>query len=239
MAKGRFLSKSVSTSRKLSQLKSDSTRLVWTWLLPHLDREGRFHADPVIIKGHALPYLKHHTEETIAAALQELAETKLIFLYAVNREPYLQFTQFDRNQPGLRKDREAESQCPPPPEELLNESGVTPELIGEVSKQALKLKYKLKLKDKDKPEELGTEFYEFWKAYPQAGRHAKKESGIRFGALVKRGELKEFIDGFHGYLDFLKHKKVDDGFDQEPMYAKTFLNGRWKEFIGYKFEPRK
>jgi len=90
-----------------------------------------------------------------------------------------------------------------------------------------------------KSEEKGIEekFAEFWTAYPREGRLAKKESRIKFGALVKRGELAEFIKGFHGYLDFLKHQKIKKNFDQTPMYAKTFINGRWSEFVDFKYEP--
>ena len=84
--------------------------------------------------------------------------------------------------------------------------------------------------------ETNTKFEEFWFAYPKVGRHAKKESRVKFGALVKRGELLDFVKGFHGYLDFLKHQKVKNQFDQRPMYAKTFLGERWKEFIDFKFE---
>jgi threonine dehydratase len=37
-------------------------------------------------------------------------------------------------------------------------------------------------------------------------------------------------------LDFLKHQKIAKNFDQTPLYAKTFLNGRWREYIDFKFE---
>lgn len=114
-------------------------------------------------------------------------------------------------------------------------------------------KYALDLdleKDRDKEEdktiglsgplsesEINQKFDEFWKAYPREGRLAKKESRIKFGALVKRGEIKKFVRGFHGYIDYLKTRKLKDNFDQRPMYAKTFLNGRWQEFIEFKYEP--
>jgi len=84
--------------------------------------------------------------------------------------------------------------------------------------------------------EIDKKFEEFWTAYPREGRLAKKESRVKFGALVKRNELAEFIKGFHGYLDYLKHQKVKNKFDQRPMYAKTFVNGRWQEFVGFKYE---
>ena len=84
--------------------------------------------------------------------------------------------------------------------------------------------------------EIDEKFKEFWTAYPREGRLAKKESRVKFGALVKLGELAEFIKGFHGYLDYLKHQKINKDFDQTPLYAKTFLGDRWREFIGFEFK---
>lgn len=127
MAKGRMLSKAVSTSQKLANLKSDSARLLWTWLLPHLDREGRFFAEASVVKGHAVPRLKNHTEKTIAEHLQQLADVGLILLYEVNGDTYLQYNQFDEHQSGLHKEREPTSPCPPPPEECRKNAGKVPE----------------------------------------------------------------------------------------------------------------
>ena len=84
--------------------------------------------------------------------------------------------------------------------------------------------------------DIDEKFKEFWAAYPREGRLARKESRLKFGAIVKRGELAELIKGFHGYTDYLKHQKVKNRFEQRPMYAKTFLNGRWSEFVGFKYE---
>ena len=126
MAKGRMLSKTVSTSQKLANLPSDSARLLWTWLLPHLDREGRFYAEPSVVKGHAVPRLKNHTEITIAEDIQHLSDVGLIILYEVKGDRYLQYTQFDEHQIGLHKEREAPSPCPPPPVKVRRRSGKTP-----------------------------------------------------------------------------------------------------------------
>ncbi len=86
--------------------------------------------------------------------------------------------------------------------------------------------------------DIDEKFKEFWEAYPREGRLARKESRLRFGAIVKRGELADLIKGFHGYTDYLKHQKVKNRFEQRPMYAKTFLNGRWSEFVGFKYEAQ-
>lgn len=96
--------------------------------------------------------------------------------------------------------------------------------------------------EKKKPEPI-TEtkidelFLEFWTGYPHEGRLAKKESRQKFGAIVKRGQLAELIKGTRGYIDYLKHRKLKENFEQRPMYAKTFLNGRWQEFVGFEFKP--
>ena len=129
MAKGRMLIKTVSTSKALANLSSDSARLLWTWLLPHLDREGRHHALPSIVKGAAVPRLRNHTEKTITEHLRQLSEARLIVLYEVDGDAYLQYNQFDEHQPGLNKDREAPSSCPPPPAKVRSKSGVSPEKL--------------------------------------------------------------------------------------------------------------
>jgi hypothetical protein len=225
MAKGRFLSKSVSTSKKLANLKSDSTRLLWTWILPHLDREGRFHADFGIIKGHAVPRLKNHTEKTIEADLMELSKSGLVLLYEVGGDRYLQFTQFDENQPGMRKDREAESQCPPPPMELLIKSGEGPELVGEESKQALILKLKLELKLKE--EKQSKDFDAFWEKYPR-----KVEKTPAFEAYVsalKEATPDDLLKALDGYLADIAENKTEKKYIKHPA---TFLHkNRWRDYL--------
>jgi len=129
VAKGRMLLKTVSTSQKLANLPSDSARLLWTWLLPHLDREGRFLAAPRVVLGAAVPRLKNHTEKTVSVHLQQLSDADLIILYEVNGDRYLQYNQFDEHQAGFHKDREAPSNCPPPPAKVRSKSGVSPEKV--------------------------------------------------------------------------------------------------------------
>ena len=113
MAQGRMLKKEISTSRKLASLSSDSARLLWTWILPHLDIEGRMHADPNIIKGLVVPRLKKFTIKKIEKIINELNFAKLIILYEQNGEKYLELSKFSKHQ-TLRPDKEAASNIPPP-----------------------------------------------------------------------------------------------------------------------------
>ena len=113
MAEGRMLKRCISESKKLGRLKSDSERLLYTWLIPWLDVEGRHSADPEIIKGHIFPKVKNITPKKISNLLNLLSDEKLIILYSANGEDYLQFKKFHELQ-TIRKDREGDSKIPPP-----------------------------------------------------------------------------------------------------------------------------
>lgn len=110
-----MLKRAISTSRRLADLKTDSARLLYTWIIPHLDIEGRFYADVSMIKGHIVPRLKTFTDSKIEECLQDMAESGLILLYVVDGDRYLQLRKFSDHQ-NLREKREAKSIIPSPPE---------------------------------------------------------------------------------------------------------------------------
>lgn len=113
MAKGRFISKSIGHSREIAALPDDTARMVFAFMLPYLDVEGRIDADPVYLTGVCLSRLKI-PPETIARALVAMHQVGLIELYEEYGLPYVQFINFEKHQQGLRKDRENESALPPP-----------------------------------------------------------------------------------------------------------------------------
>lgn len=126
MARGRMVNRTISESKQVADLAdrvSCAGALFWTWMIPHLDREGRISGNPWVLKGKVCPRIKVVTpglvEETLAVA-QELG---LIILYEVDGDLFVEFPKFISNQKGLRVDREAESHYPPP------SAGVTPELV--------------------------------------------------------------------------------------------------------------
>jgi len=131
MPEWRKLYRNVSDSRKLSKLKSDSPRLLWTWMIPYTDCEGRLLAVPSHVKGKVLSRLDDWTTKKVETCLKELHDVELIQLYKVDDELFAQFDKdnFEEFQKP-RKDREAESRIPaPPPRELPTNSGVTPDLL--------------------------------------------------------------------------------------------------------------
>jgi len=115
-----MLKKVVSTSQKLANLKSDSARLLYTWLIPHLDIEGRFSSDPKIVKGYVVPRLKMSSRK-ISEYLEEMVKNNLIILYEVDGDRYLQLRKFKDFQ-TLRAKRESKSIIPPP----IAKSRITP-----------------------------------------------------------------------------------------------------------------
>lgn len=113
MAKGRMLLNSVSLDEKLNSLSSDTCRLLFTWMLPHLDKEGRTYGEPEIIKGTVFPRLKHISVKKVEKMLAELHSKGLIFCYSVDNNAYISYPNFDLHQIGLRKERESRSRIPP------------------------------------------------------------------------------------------------------------------------------
>lgn len=135
MAQGRILQRAIATSRKVAALKNNDHRLLYTWLIPFLDVEGRCEADPRLIKGYVVPLIDDFTIKKIEAALADMVNVGLITIYRdIDGADYLQLNKFRENQPNLRKEREAPSKIPSPQQVNQNhqsnhKDGVTPELV--------------------------------------------------------------------------------------------------------------
>lgn len=119
MAKGRFLNRSISDSADLADL-TWKARELFLMAIPHLDREGRIHAEPRRFRALVCPLLEHQNGETITAALIELAKAGMVILYRDDRgQPAAYFPSFETSQPGLAwKKKESPSGFGPPPPQL-------------------------------------------------------------------------------------------------------------------------
>jgi hypothetical protein len=113
MAKGRFISKSISQSDQVAALPSDRERLMFTWMIAHCDVRGRLTADPRKLKGVVFTLLDFTSEE-IDQALHAMEKLGLIRMYTADDRAYLYFPGWYRHQ-QLREDRE-KPECPDPPE---------------------------------------------------------------------------------------------------------------------------
>jgi len=121
---GRILLKSISESKKLSILKSDGARLLYTWLLPHLDINGCHSGDSMVIKGKIFTRLIKSIK-IIEGYLQDLESAGLIIRYEVNGDIFLNYPDFVEKQPKLNPEREGKiTITPPTQEQLMIKSGV-------------------------------------------------------------------------------------------------------------------
>ena len=85
MAKGRMIAKEIAIDKNVNEL-SDKSALLYTWIIPFLDKEGRFYALPEQIKGHIVPYRKTFSLKVIEDCLAEMVSCNLIRVYGENKE---------------------------------------------------------------------------------------------------------------------------------------------------------
>ena len=150
MARGRFISKAISLDEKVDSLSSDTVRLLFTWLITHLDCEGRMYGDAQTVKSIVFPR-RSMKAQTIEKYLSELEQEGLILRYSAPSGVYLCMKNFEKHQPGLRKDKESASQIPP----------FTPELGRSKDGNGLtqvKVKEEVKVKEKTKQKESSVQF---------------------------------------------------------------------------------
>jgi hypothetical protein len=134
MAKGRMLNKKISRDEKVNSLSSVKSQLIFTWIIPHLDKNGCFHGDSSAIKALVFPSNRFISARQINKSLQEFAAKLLIVRYNVQGISYIHYPNFDKNQPNLRKDREAESDIPPYPKLTDFTPSITPSITPDISK---------------------------------------------------------------------------------------------------------
>jgi hypothetical protein len=116
MARGRIVNAKICMDKDVHALSCDTSRLAYTWTIPHLDREGRMYGDPALVKSMIFPRRIDVTIEQMQQYITDWVKNGLVIRYVVDGEPYLYFPGFEKNQPGLRKDREPESLIPSPEE---------------------------------------------------------------------------------------------------------------------------
>ncbi len=115
MARGRFISKSITADRQVNQLSSDTCRLAFTWLLTFADCEGRVSGEPDLLVS-ALFLARH---DVTSAHLEAFYPTMgcLRFCSLVSRPMVTvtcKFLNFAKHQLGLRKNKEPASSIPNP-----------------------------------------------------------------------------------------------------------------------------
>ena len=115
MANGRIINSKICRNKIINErLSSDTSRLAFTWTIPHLDRDGRIHGDPALLRSIIFPRRKDITDEQMEVFITEWAQHGLVIWYEAEGDKWIQFPKFRQNQPNLRYERETESSIPPP-----------------------------------------------------------------------------------------------------------------------------
>lgn len=142
MARGRIVNKKITVDERVNNLPGDGP-LFFTWLITHLDRNGRYSANTSVLKGNIFP-LRRASEKQINQWLSLMESSKngdnkpLIFRYEVAGKRVLEMPGFNGEQIGLPWAKESDEYPPPPPdccwkicgknpEDCRNNSGKNPE----------------------------------------------------------------------------------------------------------------
>ncbi len=109
MAKARMLHKKISISTQVNRL-SLPARLLYTWLIPHADDEGRLKGEPEYIKATVVPMTKW-SFKNVGSYLNEIKQQRLIHYWEINNEWFIEFIKWNEYQ-KIRKDRLDPSKLP-------------------------------------------------------------------------------------------------------------------------------
>lgn len=169
MARGRMISKSLSTSQRFARVHevagrtAEFAQILYALLLAHADDFGRIEGDPFHIK-HAIVPTSPRPVSSVGDALRTLAVVGLIDWYEVEGRKYIQINNFDDHQGGLH--RRTASRFPAP-------SGKFPESIAD-SPRTEQNRTELNRNRTEPPDgdgesrgSLRDRFERFWAAYPR------------------------------------------------------------------------
>lgn len=109
MAKARMLHKSISVSMQVNSLPLQA-RLLFSWLIPHADDEGRLKGDPTYIKANVVP-MTNWSPKNIKSWLEQMTDCGLIYYWQKNNEWFIEFAKWNDFQ-TIRKDRFVQSKLP-------------------------------------------------------------------------------------------------------------------------------
>lgn len=233
MARGRMLQNRISKSQKLASLSSDTVRLLYTWMLSHLDVNGNFYADPVMVNNLVFTRLGHSVDN-IAAALDELEASGLIIRYQVGNETYLNYPDFQEKQPKINKDKEGKPDIPLyTPDKLQSNAGATPE-IGRLKRSKDKIR-EVKIREENtlsqKNKFLDSVFLtaiEYQKLQEVLGQKSL-DVGIEkldYSITVKSGKYK---DHYKTLLNWFKRGFLVEGSNGNGSYQRGYKRNQERE----------
>lgn len=107
MARGRMLNKKISEDIQFNTMLPDDTcRLMATWIIAHLDYNGVFYAEPIVVKSIVLPWRADVTIEQVEHYLLLMEQAGLIVIFKAKGQKWQWWRNFKKNQTGLRPEKE-------------------------------------------------------------------------------------------------------------------------------------
>lgn len=111
-AESRLIYNSISTSERVSSLGAKGA-LLYTWLIPHCDSQGRLQGKPKVLKQLLVPFIDEITAEDVAEALELMERERLIIRYEDDAgRPLIQIVDWWEWQTGLRYKAPSHYQAP-------------------------------------------------------------------------------------------------------------------------------
>jgi hypothetical protein len=223
MARGRMLLKRISMSEKVNKnLSCDTSRLLYTWLLSHLDVNGCYYADPIIVKNTIFPWREDITIDEIEKYLKEMNDCGLIVLYDSGGN-YLHYPDFEDKQPKINKDREGRTDIPTPTQDKLKSKSRPIPTQNKVKQSKVKQVNKRNVKSKS-----GSHSGTGSAVFPSESKHFSKNMGEYLESIKKLCEeiySKPFKDEKFNpfqFVQFQANKRIHPGAIQEAL--KGLLN---------------
>lgn len=200
MPAGRILLKSISDSKKLSNLKTDGSRLLYTWLLAHLDVNGCFSGDAQVVRNKVLTRL-NISVEIVEGYLQNIEENNLIIRYEANGDIFLIVPDFREKQPSLNPLKEGKPFIPlPTPDQLPTNSEVIPDQLLTNSALSKVKESKVNVLS-DKIEEI----FNLWNSL-KIIQHRKITNSIKSSLIARlkdysKDEIKQSINNYKSIIE--------------------------------------
>jgi hypothetical protein len=125
--------------------------MLYTWTIAHLDRDGRISGNPSVICAQVAPLIAGVDPDLVRSTLAKAHMLGLVDVYDSEGKTWVAYPKFEKNQQGMRYDREASGVAPAP-------SGVAPEWIRQLpaESKAKETKVSKEKRKKQTPVDLAT-----------------------------------------------------------------------------------
>ena len=200
MARGRFLSKSVSTSETLHRLPDDTCRLVATWIIPHLDKNGVMYGDPELVRSTVVPWRTEISMKQMRRHIKAMVDVGYAHQWECSGRTWLWFPAFEGEQQGLRPERE-KTRWPSPPDACRIAAGFLPATAREnpaTARENPATAREVAVEDQDQVQDQDQDQVQHQHQGQEAGQDGDGDGGVSLDLVAIRPDV---LDGLATLLD--------------------------------------